>query len=87
MRTVILRLLLGMLGAWLMVPSATRVAARPQQPTDGIGRLMQRLEQVVKNGVADRYLDLVAPDADMASARAFAQANVRTSATRSVEDT
>ncbi len=85
MNTSIGRLVLGAIAAWLLMASSPAPrAASHQQSADGITRLLQQIEQVVRGGVPARYMDLLAPGADVESAAAFAQSNIRSGATRVV---
>jgi hypothetical protein len=84
MRPLTPRLLLAAVSAWLLLSASSPRAAQPQAAPDGVARLLQKLEQVVRAGDAARYLDLLASDADPAGAAAFAQSIVRPGATRVV---
>ena len=85
MRTLIARLVAVTLCAWLLMPASAPRAARDGQPApEGIARLLQRLEQVVRRGDPDAYLGLLASTADTGPARDFALANVLPGATRVV---
>jgi hypothetical protein len=84
MRPLTPRLLLAAVCVWLLLSASSPRAAQPQAVPDGIARLLQKLEQVVRAGDAARYLDLLASDADTAGAGAFAQSIVRPGATRVV---
>jgi len=84
-RTLIARLVAVTLCAWLLMPASAPRAARDGQPApEGIARLLQRLEQVVRRGDPDAYLGLLASTADTGPARDFALANVLPGATRVV---
>ncbi len=84
MRPPIPRLLLAAVCVWLLLSASPPQAAHPQPAPDGIARLLQKLEQVLRAGDAARYLDLLASDADIGAAAPFAQAVVRPGATRVV---
>jgi hypothetical protein len=63
------------------VPSSAQVSS---PPADSVAALLTRLEQVVRDGSPERYLDLLAQSALRQSARAFAEVWIVPGATRAV---
>ncbi len=61
-------------------------AAAPQSPAegDGVGALLQRLEQVAQSGRPDEYVDLLTERADRAEADEFARSEFPAGVTRAV---
>jgi hypothetical protein len=77
--------LLVVLLAAAVQPNAIGVAGSAQRSdADGVALLLSRLEQSLTQGRAAAYLALLAPDADNADARAFADQTFRPDVTRAV---
>jgi hypothetical protein len=61
-----------------------QAAALPQEPADGVARLLARLQQVMAAGKPEAYLDMLSAVADRPSAQRAAQALIAPSITRAV---
>jgi hypothetical protein len=62
----------------------TSLAAAPQADDTAIRRLLNQLESVAREADVSRYLELLAPTADVPRAQTFAQSEFRTPAARAV---
>jgi hypothetical protein len=72
------------LAAAFLACAAGLAAGQPAPAPDPVAALLARLEQVVRDGPPERYLDLLTPDADREKATAFALGAVSAGATRVV---
>ncbi len=61
-----------------------QAAGQPAQAVDPVATLLARLEQVLREGPAERYLDLLSSTADRESCARFAQSVIVPSITRAV---
>jgi len=82
-------LLAAIISAGHAVPLATTSLAAAPQPRDtsddlAIRRLLDRLENVAREADVSRYLELLAPTADVPRAERFAQSEFQTAASRAV---
>jgi hypothetical protein len=68
----------------LVAPAGRAFAQAGGQEQDPVAVLLARLEQVLRGGAPQGYLDLLAPSADRAAASGFAQMMVTPGATRVV---
>ncbi|MGE5358965.1 MAG: M1 family aminopeptidase [Bacteroidales bacterium] len=70
--------------AILLLPVVPTHGGGAQSSSDGIARLLQRLQAAVLAGNPSGYVELIRPGADGASAKAFADTNIAPGATRVV---